>query len=73
MLLFVMKNFYFTGTSTARRPRRPRKAAHMPVSPVHSHQFAINRPMLQRSFSEMPAYPSQMPSGKEKFLKIIYG
>ncbi|VDK66532.1 unnamed protein product [Onchocerca ochengi] len=50
------------GTSTARRPRRPRKAAHMPVSPVHSHQFAINRPMLQRSFSEMPAYPSQMPS-----------
>ncbi|OZC06566.1 hypothetical protein X798_06447 [Onchocerca flexuosa] len=50
------------GTSTARRPRRPRKAAHMPVSPVHSHQFTINRPMLQRSFSEMPAYPSQMPT-----------
>ncbi|EFO25253.2 hypothetical protein LOAG_03232 [Loa loa] len=50
------------GTSTARRPRRPRKAAHMPASPAHSHQFAVNRPMLQRSFSEMPAYPSQMPT-----------
>uniref|UniRef100_A0AAF5PNB4 Mediator of RNA polymerase II transcription subunit 1 n=1 Tax=Wuchereria bancrofti TaxID=6293 RepID=A0AAF5PNB4_WUCBA len=49
------------GTSTARRPRRPRKAAHMPASPAHSHQFALNRPMLQRSFSEMPVYPSQMP------------
>uniref|UniRef100_A0A915PRT2 Mediator complex subunit 1 n=1 Tax=Setaria digitata TaxID=48799 RepID=A0A915PRT2_9BILA len=48
------------GTSTARRPRRPRKAAHMPASPAHSHQFAMNRPMLQRSFSEMPTYPSQM-------------
>ncbi|CAG9539052.1 unnamed protein product [Cercopithifilaria johnstoni] len=49
------------GTSTARRPRRPRKAAHMPASPAHSHQFAMNRPMLQRSFSEMPVYPCQMP------------
>ncbi|KAM3722504.1 Mediator of RNA polymerase II transcription subunit [Dirofilaria immitis] len=49
------------GTSTTRRPRRPRKAAHMPASPAHPHQFAINRPMLQRSFSEMPTYPSQMP------------
>uniref|UniRef100_A0A158Q7D2 Mediator of RNA polymerase II transcription subunit 1 n=1 Tax=Elaeophora elaphi TaxID=1147741 RepID=A0A158Q7D2_9BILA len=49
------------GTSTARRPRRPRKAAHLPASPAHSHQFTMNRPMLQRSFSEMPVYPSQMP------------
>ncbi|VDK27474.1 unnamed protein product [Gongylonema pulchrum] len=51
------------GSSTTRRPRRPRKAAHMPASPAHAHQFAsINRPMLQRSFSEMPSsYPSQMP------------
>ncbi|VDK82985.1 unnamed protein product [Litomosoides sigmodontis] len=51
------------GTSTARRPRRPRKAAHIPASSAHSHQFTMNRPMLQRSFSEMPVYPSQMPSG----------
>ncbi|VBB29755.1 unnamed protein product [Acanthocheilonema viteae] len=49
------------GTSATRRPRRPRKAAHMPTSPAHSHQFTMNRPMLQRSFSEMPVYPSQMP------------
>lgn len=51
------------GTATTRRPRRPRKAAHMPASPAHSHQFAMNRPILQCSFSEMPAYPSQMQSG----------
>ncbi|VDN04162.1 unnamed protein product [Thelazia callipaeda] len=49
------------GSSTARRPRRPRKAVHMPASPAQSHQFAMNRPMLQRSFSEMPAYPPQIP------------
>lgn len=68
---FPGENLCFTGTSAARRPRRPRKAAHMPASPAHSHQFTMNRPMLQRSFSEMPIYPSQMPPGNENIFELI--
>ncbi|KHN77094.1 Mediator of RNA polymerase II transcription subunit 1.1 [Toxocara canis] len=41
------------GTATTRRPRRPRKAAQLAASQTHTHQFAIDRPLLQRSFSDV--------------------
>uniref|UniRef100_A0A915BN34 Mediator complex subunit 1 n=1 Tax=Parascaris univalens TaxID=6257 RepID=A0A915BN34_PARUN len=45
------------GTATTRRPRRPRKAAQLAASQTHTHQFAMDRPILQRSFSDMHYAP----------------
>lgn len=52
---------FFLGSSTTRRPRRPRKAAQLVGVPSHPHQFGMERPILQRSYSEMLCGPPANP------------